>query len=349
MNIKIITIHNIPNFGSVFQAYALCQFLKDKGYGQVEVVDYNPSYFKPHSLRAIVAMLLNCGSYCTRKRKFASFIKQHIPTTIDSYKSLEELERAGIEADVFMAGGDQLWNIYHDCGQDDAYKLTFFQGKKISYGTSMGQETFPREALLELANKLKSFSAISVRETSSVGLLSSVGINARASVDPVYLLPAEHYEHLLPKIKDSHYLLVYLVTPSLLLEKVIKYLSERYGLQVILCSGFSKKCTCDRFLKDLGPDEILAYIKNADLVLSSSFHATSFSLIFEKQFFTILPDAHTNERIVDLLSVRGLSDRIITEDSDLSVELERTIDYSSVASYSDRIEESKQYLLDNLS
>ena len=101
--------------------------------------------------------------------------------------------------------------------------------------------------------------------------------------------------------------MVYLVTPSPLLEKTINYLKEKYNLKVILCGGFSKKCTCDEFLKDLGPDEILSYIKNAEIVLSSSFHATSFSIIFEKQFFTILPDEHTNERIEDLLNIKNKS------------------------------------------
>ena len=348
MKIKIITIHNIPNFGSVFQTYTLSRFLRENGYADVEVVDYNPSYFKPHSLRSRVAALINLIPYFRRKKKFSAFIRKNIPLTSKSFSSIAELRDAGLEADVFIVGGDQLWNIYHACGKDDAYKLTFFKGKKISYGTSMGQKSFPRRDLEDLASKISNFSAIGVRETSSVELLKSVGINAVPTVDPVYLLPASHYDRLLPTINEPPYLLVYLVTPSRLLEDTIAYLADKYGLKVILCSGFSRKCTCDKFLKDLGPDEILSYIRHADIVLSSSFHATSFSLIFEKQFFTILPDEHTNERIEDLLRVRGLSERIITQSSDLSKELDRKIDYSTVKPYKANIEDSMKYLKDSL-
>lgn len=349
MKIKIITIHNIPNFGSVFQTYALCKFLEESGFKEVEVVDYNPAYFKPHSLRTIAAMVLNIKSYLERKNKFYSFIKRHIPLTSKSFKTLKELKETKFEADVFIAGGDQLWNVYHDCGQDDAYKITFFDGKKISYSTSLGQSEFSEKDLNNLKNKIKDFYSISVRETTSVDLLEKVGLKATSCVDPVYLLPASHYEKLLPPVEYKKYLLVYLVKPSVLLERCIKYLSEKEGLKVILCSGFSKKCTCDKFLKNLGPDEILSLIKHADIVLSSSFHATSFSLLFKKQFFTILPDIYTNERIVDLLNVRGLSERIITDSSTIELELNKLIDYESVLSYDGKINEAKKYLIDKLS
>ena len=224
MKIKILTIHNIPNFGSVFQTYALARFLKKNGYEDVEVVDYNPPYFKPHTLKAIIGLILNLGAYLRRKTKFKNFIKNNIPLTPSSFTTNDELKNSKIEADIIIAGGDQLWNVYHDCGKDDAYKLTFFKGKKISYSTSMGQVNFPVNDLYDLASKIKDFSAISVREQSSVDLLHSVGLKATSSVDPVYLLPASEYEQLIPKVDATPYLLVYLVTPSRLLEECISYL-----------------------------------------------------------------------------------------------------------------------------
>ncbi len=344
MKIRIITIHSIPNFGSVFQAYALCAYLKSRGFSDTELIDYRPPYFKTRSLRAFAGKMLNLKSFCRRKRKFEAFIEKNIPLTAKSFTSHEQLKNHSFGADAYIAGGDQLWNVYHACGKDDAYKLTFTEGKKISYATSMGQTDFSDEELTELAEKLKAFSAVSVREASSVAMLSEKGIAAMQCVDPVYLLSADEYEKFLKPVKQPKYMLVYLVTPSPLLEKTIKLLSEKYGLKVILCSGFSKKCTCDEFLKDLGPDEILSYIKNAEIVLSSSFHATSFSMIFKKQFFTILPDEHTNERIVDILRIRGLSDRIITEKTELEAALERKIDYSVLSDYSELAEQSEKYL-----
>ena len=122
------------------------------------------------------------------------------------------------------------------------------------------------------------------------------------------------------------------------------YLSKKYNLKVILCSGFSRKCRCDKFVKDAGPDEILSYIKNAEIVLSASFHATAFSVMFKKQFFTILPDEHTNERITDFLSLQGLSDRIVTEKTVNENVLDRNIDYDAISGYEEKILTSKDYL-----
>lgn len=344
MKIRIITIHGIPNFGSVFQSYALCAYLNRQGYDDVQVIDYNPTYFNASTLRAKIGKIINYKHYKKRTKKFRSFIMKNIPLTKENFLEFNELTKFDFSADIYIAGGDQLWNVYHRCGNDDAYKLTWVTGKKISYGTSLGQTDFSEEQLKDLAEKLKSFSAVSVRESSSVQMLAKVNIPSMHCVDPVYLLDVKDYEKFLKPVEEEKYLLVYLVTPSDLLEQCIQYLSKKYGLKVILCSGFSKKCSCDKFLKDLGPDEILSYIKNAEIILSSSFHATAFSLIFQKQFFTILPDKHTNERIVDLLTIRHLSDRIVTEQSDITKVLDNVIDYDNIYSYKQNIEDSKAYI-----
>ena len=351
LKIRIITIHGIPNFGSVFQSYALCKFLRSQGYDDVSIIDYNPVYYTSKSLRSIVGRILNFGNYKRRTRKFRSFIEQNLPLTNESFTTLSELKQFDFSADVYIAGGDQLWNVYHTCGNDDAYKLTWVSGKKISYGTSLGQTDFTSEQIRDLAAKISDFSAVSVRESTSVPMLKGAGVEATHCVDPVYLLDEKEYHSFLKPVNQPPYLLVYLVTPSDLLEKAIDALSKKYGLKVILCSGFSKKCACDVFLKDLGPDEILSYIYNADIVLSSSFHATSFSLIFKKQFFTILPGLHTNERILDLLSHRELKQRIITDENQLYSVCDEKIDYSTVKSYENMIDASKEYLkgaLDNV-
>lgn len=348
MKIRIITIHGIPNFGSVFQSYALCQYLINQGYADIQLIDYNPSYNKPHSFRSLVGKLLNYKSYLIRAKKFRKFVENNLHLTDKSFNTLADLSKHPFEADVYIAGGDQLWNVYHNCGQDDAYKLTFAQGKKISYATSMGQTDFSNEQLEKLSAKLNSFSHISVRESSSVRLLADVGVNALQCVDPVFLLPADSYERFLHPNTQPKYMLVYLVTPSDLLERCISYLSKKHNLEVILCSGFSRKCTCDKFLKDLGPDEILSYIKNAEIVLSASFHATAFSVIFKKQFFTLLPDAHTNERITDFLETRGLDNRLITNDTNIFEMLDKEIDYDALKAYDEMIIQSKKYLQEAL-
>lgn len=313
MKIQIITIHKINNFGSVFQAYGLCEYLNRNGYN-AETIDYMPSYFRKSALKSRLLGYLNYSALQSRRKKFDTFVRENIPLTKHEYLSLEELNQNPPEADVYIAGGDQLWNNHYPCGNDDAFKLTFCKGKKISFGTSLGRDNFSKEDLLSLKEKIHDFEKISVRETSSVSMLASVGLDSEWVCDPVLLLTREDYSRFVSDrpLKEK-YAFVYLVPASELLDKAVRFLSEK-GYKIVLCSGMRKKCYCDVFRKDLGPDEVLSYIANADFVLSASFHATLFSILFEKEFATLLPNKNTNARIEDLLTWTSLKDRIVRDE-----------------------------------
>ena len=84
-------------------------------------------------------------------------------------------------------------------------------------------------------------------------------------------------------------------------------------------------------------------------MVSASFHATLFSLLFEKQFCTLLPEAGTNTRIEDLLGFFNLGDRIVRTKSDLK-HLENEIDYSTVTPVLNQFaEESRTQIINALS
>ena len=68
-------------------------------------------------------------------------------------------------------------------------------------------------------------------------------------------------------------------------------------------------------MRYIGPKDFVELINNAAYVITDSFHGTVFSLIFQKQFYVILPPK-APERIVDLLDFTNLSDRIINELTD---------------------------------
>lgn len=347
MDIKIITIHAIPNFGSAFQSYALCEFLKNNDFNNVELIDYRPKYFDRLSLKGAIGRIIYLKSVLERNYKFKKFIKANLPLTIKKYNNIKKIKKDELFADIFIAGGDQLWNVFHDCGKDDAYKLTWTNGKKISYGTSLGQSLFSEDELIELTSKISDFSHVSVRESNSVNLLKNNGITAVHCVDPVFLLKPESYLPFIKDVKEEKYLLVYLVTPSKLLDDCIDYFAAKYNLKVILCSGLSKKCKCDKFYRNLGPEEVLSYIYNADLILTSSFHAVSFSMMFNKKVLTILPHEKTNERITDILNIVNSTDRIITEKTDL--DKVNVLPLTMNDNFENLIVSSKEYLFGALS
>ncbi len=335
MNFYIITIHCIPNFGSVLQSYALVAFLNNQGYN-AKIIDYRPSYYTKgrNALKKYTSIVFNLFNYHKRKNKYNAFINNRIPLTPKVLKTFEELKYLPKEDAVFIAGGDQLWNSFHPCGRDDAYKLTFVQGlPKMAIGTSMGRNSFSKEELVVLSEKIKDFCFIGLREQSTVEMLKPFAtVPVHHVVDPVLLLQKEDYLKICgekPLINEP-YLLMYLTAKSEKLDKTVEYVSKKKNLKIVHVSGFSKKCKCDYFMKSIGPDELLNLVVFSEFVISSSFHATLFSILFEKQFCTFLPESGTNARIEDLLSFYGLSNRIIHD----ATEVNRTdleIDYSYVA------------------
>ena len=333
MKCSIITIHHIHNFGSVFQAYALSHFLEINGY-DTEIIDYRPGYYElgRNKLKTAVGRALNYGSYSNRKRKFENFISKYETLSEKRFGSVSELEMYYKDCNnhIFIAGGDQLWNTYHPCGNDEAYKLVFTNSrKKIAYGTSMGRDNYSDEELIKLATSVKEFQFIMLREQSTVDLFRKYTTNqVNHVIDPVGLLDIKEFKTiaLRPKI-DKPYAVMYLADSGELLDQAIEILSKKMGLKIVHICGFKKKCYCDYFIKDAGPEEILGYILHADFVLSASFHATMFSLMFEKQFATLLPGEDTNARITDLLNYVGLENRVLHCEEEL-IQIENPINYS---------------------
>ena len=334
MNIHIITIHHIHNFGSVFQAYCLQKYLSDLGYN-VDIIDYRPPYYDAgrSKFKSVVGRSLNICAYTSRKKKYESFINQYDNLSSRIFTDISQLnEFYKNSKDLFIAGGDQLWNSFHPCGNDDAYKLAFTNSSyKVSIGTSLGRNNQTEEELTQLANKIKDFKSILLREKSTVERLSHfTNIPCHHVIDPVGLVEPEHLKSMaiLPSIKQA-YAVMYLADSGKDLDECVQFLSHEMGLKIVHLCGFRKKCYCDVFEKDTGPRELLGYILNADFVLSASFHATMFSIIFNKQFATLLPNAQTNERIESLLSYFGLEDRIIKSPSDVC-RLNKTINFVPV-------------------
>ena len=338
MKIYIITIHCIHNFGSIFQSYGLVKYLRDQGY-DANLVDYRPAYYsKGRSvIRRVISIATHPFSYLQQSHKYQSFINKYIPKTKKVYHNLQELYKLGEEDAVFVAGGDQLWNSFHMCGRDDSYKLTFVKNrKKIAYGTSMGRNSFSEDELKIVAEKIADFTSIGLREQSTVTMLQPfTPTNVYHAVDPVILLSKQHYMQFVgnKRLIKEPYMLVYLANKSIILSQLVKKVSLTRNLKIAHVCGVRKKCDYDYFLKSTGPEDLLNLIYYADFVVSASFHATLFSLLFNKQFYALLPEAGTNTRIEDLLSFYSLSNRIIKSVEDIqTIDVNEDLDFSEVNS-----------------
>lgn len=352
MKIYIITIHCIHNFGSVYQSYGLVHYLRKQGY-DAEIIDYRPDYYRKgrNVIRKYASIALNPISYFKQYKRYLSFISTNIKVSDRVYHNIDELRELQDKDSIFIAGGDQIWNNFHPCGRDDAYKLTFANGYKLAYGTSMGRNSFTEQELEDLRSKIEDFQSIGLREQSTVPMLQPYSkCNVYHAADPVLLLHKEDYLPFIgnKRLINEPYLLMYLADRSSLLDNTIACISKKRGLKVVHVCGFSKKCQCDYFLKATGPEDLLNLIYNSDFVVSASFHATLFSILLHKQFCTLLPEEGTNTRIEDALAFFSLSDRIIRKKDDLS-RLERDIDFDNTDIIREHhVENSKNLLTDTL-
>ena len=360
MKIKIITCHNVYNHGASLQAFALMSYLKGLGH-DVEIIDYLPCYLEHYYLWGHVSPAFDKQiirtAYCLakfpyrlydlvgnkRKKAFDIFTRDYLLLTAQKYHTYEELSSNPPVADLYIAGSDQIWNsIFHN-GKDPAFYLQFGSGqiKKASYAASFGANDIDRGYQKEITKWISELDFVSVRESTGIEILRSLGIFDGIQVlDPVFLLSRNEWEVLIRDytITKEKYCLYYGFAGDDEAEASAVQIAHKNGLRIF---SLSDSNVCDRSLKGVGPIEFLAYIKKAELVITSSFHATAFSLIFEKQMIVYRRKEAINTRIIDLLSEVGLNDCLMEPTNFRIIE----IDYTKVKKMLElTIAISKEYL-----
>lgn len=324
MKIYTITLHHILNSGSALQAYALQKFLIKNGY-ETEIINYRPIYFqsKTDFFKTILRNTIYFKSYISQKRKFSMFQSQFMKLTKEKFTSYNKLENSSLKGDIYITGSDQIWNSSYPCGKDKAYYLSFVNNsKKMSYAASLGKEPVPSDEIDWIISNVGDFEWVSVREFSSKKYFEKKGIRKVDNVcDPVFLLDNKDYEEVQIKPQYNNYVVVYLVQKSELLDELLNQIKKKYGYKIILI-GVTSKCNADVILREVGPREFVGLIANAEFVIASSFHAVSFSLIFDKEFATILPKKNS-ARIENILEIAGKSNRIVRSKSDIKNIIEK--------------------------
>lgn len=349
MKVLTITLHSSDNPGSSLQAFALQHFLLGVGH-DTEIIDYRPNYVATNGafVKTTLKKIIFFRKYREMIRKNNEFIDNYLKLNNKRYTSYEELKCNPPKADVYITGSDQLWNSNFACGRDKAYYLGFVKrGKKMSYAVSLGKETISREELEWIYTNVKDFDFISVREYSSKNLLEEKSIAGASYVcDPVLLVDKRTYLEMQIKPPFKKYVAVYLVVQSELLEQLLQALREKYGYEIILVGAFLNRCKCDKQLRGVSPCEFLGLLANADFVVASSFHATVFAQIFEKNF-AIIPPKSNSARIEQFLEITNLQNHIVKTSNDIEDAL-KDIDYTEVnTKLNTFVAKSKKTLLDS--
>lgn len=346
----IITFASAHNYGALLQAYAMQKYLSNVGI-EAHVINYRPkeidNVYKIYKIKRtksfplrvirktlkIAKMKVKYKWKVEKYENFENFINNRLKTT-EPYKNLAQIKNAYIDYDILIAGSDQIWNTDLTKGFKPAYFLEF--GKKdairIAYAGSLGREDIDKRYILFYRRYLKNFDYISVREKSMVPIFQELTNKEVVQVlDPTLLLKRDDYEELKreSKYKDNKYIYVHFIGRD---EKVIEIADKiSADLNIPILHNYPKEI----FKNELSchynesPEQIIDTVKNAEVVVTNSFHLTVLSIIYHKKFITI-PHAKRPERMKNLLGILDLEDHLI-EDVRIMPNLERLqINYEKV-------------------
>ena len=331
MRIGILTFCNSrDNYGQVLQCFALQEFLRKAGHEPflIRYREDRTSGAAGGERKSVLRYLKHFGTYyhlfqqrrkeaayyreeAKHDRNFRSFIEEHIAASPIIYDRRTITERPP-EADAYICGSDQIW------GGDAAYYLDFVPKgkKKIAYAPSFGGvSNFTPTYREQVRTCLEDFAFIGMREESGVQTCRDIGRSDAIKVcDPTLLLSKEDYFRLLPPKNNSEkpYILLYLLgAPTNLNIKDLYKKAAQRGLDVKYVAAQGQY---DAFPKTYPSiTSWLRLIRDAEMVITNSFHGTVFSLICSRPFMTVpLTRSYQrmNTRITDFLTDTGFINRI---------------------------------------
>lgn len=296
--VAIITIESM-NFGNRLQNYALQEVLELEKC-EVKTLHRNikNTGVKP-AIKAIVQNLLQTKA--AKFRQFDSFIDySDITVTRDDYPN--DLSK---KFDYFIVGSDQVWNPHYKfVGTTDL--LTFAKPEqRISYAASFGVDEIPDEKKEVYKENLKQFRALSVRENMGAEIIKElIGINVQVVLDPTMLLTREQWSKVEKKSKfipPKKYVLVYFLG-----EKnsdfygAIDYYKREFEIFDIMAIQKNGREI------PVGPAEFLYLVHCAEIILTDSFHASVFSVLYHKRFISFKRlGIDMSSRIVSLANIIG--------------------------------------------
>lgn len=352
----ILTLYyNNMNYGGLLQAFAL-PFVIQKHIGiPAEQIRYSHQNTgtdlctsKSKKSLSIYQLGINFFSALTsnkrsiRKKSFLEFMND-IPHSKNIY-SHETIQQCNSNYEIFICGGDQIWNGEMVGEHLDVYTLQFVnQGlKKIAYSPSVAISHMSKQVEDCLGKGLLGIDRISVREKRSLDILKRLSDKKiEVVVDPVLLLnKSEWLEQSRPTKINGKYILCYLLGDSITQRKAVEIISKRLKLKIvtfphILLNNVRK---CDLFFGDIkdyisGPRQFLDLINNAEFVITDSFHACVFSMIFETPFIVFERNkpsekGNMNSRIYDFLEEYHLENQLVNVEKAMNLSRIPEVDYS---------------------
>ena len=350
--VGIMSMQRIANYGSFLQAYALKQLMEEVGCN-VEFVDYHvgaPVITENADSKNKVVRKIEKGletfQYRAPLAHKLSFIryKQSFAQKYMPLLRITDEMNYNPTVDCLVIGSDEVFNCIQK-NSNVGYSPELFgknnhAKKLITYAASFGNTTLIKLEKYKKANEvgalLKKFDAISVRDTNSGTIVEQL-----TGKEPVYNLdPVLTYDYMnccdkIPRVQTNEkYLILYAYAGRISNDEAdwIAAYAKKKNLKVYAIGGI-QKCA-DRFV-DCSPFEVLAYFRNAEEVITDTFHGSIFSVITHRPFATLIRKSVGNsygneEKLSDLLNRLGLTERMTTKVEETEHINQQPIDYEKV-------------------
>lgn len=287
--IGMMTFLRNDNYGSILQAWALQQTLRDLGFDATHI-DYAPS--KKEKLRNLLCSGNSPKLIWEGMRKksatgkmrggFDEFRAVNLRTTAPC-RDQAALKNAAEEFDVLLCGSDQIWS---PVWLNPAYFLDFSDQPKVAYAPSLGVKQLPGAAKQrKIARLVKPFAAVSVREEEGAALLRQMaGVEAAVMPDPVLLLPKEKWLSLMGgKQPGQPYILCYFIGDAPAYWDAVRQAAERTGHAVrVIPRTEGARHAGYPLEEDVPPERWLSLIGSAAQVVTDSFHGAAFSALLNR-------------------------------------------------------------------
>ncbi len=373
--VGILTFHYADNCGAQLQLTAMYNFLIEAGY-EPEVIDYrskilcqrnavvqNPFFRAKMGWRSEKSLKRKLYKMCggiyyafysylkmpkliKEKQSFKSYYKNHPLMKSNRVFGINDLEKMSQGLSHIIVGSDQVWNTdLYNGFQDDVY---FLKSKsvncvKVGYAVSAGNLLKADED--EIQSIVENFDWLSARESQLAEQLEKAsGLTIPTVLDPVFLQTRDVWNQLCGKGVMGDYIFLYVLENNPELLRILQKIKMTMNVNVVEV-GFRKRYPESILVNQLDPGVFLRLIRDAKYVISNSFHATAFSIIFEKDFYT-LRHSTRNHRMESLLEKVGLLDRCISSADEIKP---GCIDYEAVNNNLNKeITKSKDYLIHSL-
>lgn len=326
--IGILTFHFADSYGALLQAYALRKSINKLPECGAEIINYIPEHWK---MRPYVNTVEGRYAFIEKRKKFCDFMRMHLGIEKDVCTVV-----TGNDYDYYCVGSDQVWNsLITHC---DGYFLPYVSAdaKKITYAASIGNALEDEKLDKDILKKyLPTFKNISVRENGYCEFVEKItGKECRWVLDPTLLLDSYEYEEIVSdKEKTEPFVFLFWLNREEQFKgiELANLIARKYDLKVIHSLYDAKRYT---FYNDggcmiyEGVQDFLWYIKNANFIVTDSYHGTIFSLQYKVPFYTLIYEDRRS-RIDTISNALGFEERVIENNLCFS-EITNSINFDSI-------------------